>query len=190
MIVLFVGLIVTAQLALLAVPTTVVPPAGPANPATVFLVDYGRTPSLVLTAGADKMVAYVYGDWKYYALRQQGAVESLAAVLWPTQGALGRKEIVGSPTAETVRAGIGAEIEQLYEFQVEQEALQHLQMKLDRLYHDQLHTATQAYGMTFVHHPAAYTYWSNSNHMTADWLRDLGCEIRGPAFNSSWRVSR
>lgn len=190
MILLLLTVIVAAQVVPYAIPTTVVPPAHPENPATVFLIDYGRTPSLVLTVADDKMVAYVYGDWKYYALRQQGAFESVAAVMWPTQGGLGRKEIAGPPSADTVRAGIGLEIEHLYDFQVEQQALARLHAKLDRLYHDQFSTATASYGMTFVHHPEAYTYWSNSNHRTADWLRDLGCEIKGPAFSSSWRVAR
>jgi hypothetical protein len=189
-ILLLVGAIVVAHVVPLAIPTTVVPPVRPANPATVFLVDFGRTPSLVLAVGNNKLVAYVYGDWKYYALRQQGAFESVAALLWPTQGGLGRKEIAGPPIAETVRRGIGAEIEHLYEFEVERQALDRLHAKLDRLYHNQLNTATDSYGMTFVHHPAAYTYWSNSNHMTVDWLEDLGCEVRGPAFSSSWRVRR
>jgi hypothetical protein len=187
-ILLFIGVIVAAQVVPLAIPTTVVPPGRPVDPAPVFLVDYGRTPSLVLTVADNKMVAYVYGDWTYYALREQGAFESIAALLWPTQAGLGRKEITGPPTAEAVRAGIGAEIQHLYEFAVERHAVERLRANLDRLYHDQLSTATESYGMTFVHHPAAYTYWSNSNHMTADWLKDLGCEIRGLAFSSSWRV--
>lgn len=170
--------------------TTVVPPAQPADPAAVFLVDYGRTPSLVLQIDENRLVAYVYGDWRYYALRQQGIYESLAALLWPTQGALGRKEIAGPPTAETVRAGIGANIEHIYQFAVERQAVTRLQATLDRLYRDHLSTEVESYGMTFVHHPQAYTYWSNSNHMTAGWLADLGCEIRGPAFSSQWRISR
>lgn len=188
MILVLVCAIVAAQIVPLAIPTTVVVPAMPADPATVFLVDFGRTPSLVLTVGDNRMVAYAYGDWAYYALRKQGPFESVAALLWPTQSALGRKEISGPPIADTIRRGIGAEIQQLHEFDVEQQAIERLQARLDRLYHDRGSTATHSYGMTFVHHPEPYTYWSNSNHMTADWLKDLGCEIRGAAFSSSRRV--
>jgi hypothetical protein len=190
MILLLIPAVIGAQILPLAVPTTVMPPARPADPATVFLVDFGRTPGLVLTVGDDRMVAYVYGDWKYYALRQQGALESLAALLWPTQGTLGRKEIAGPPTAAALRDGLGAEIEHLYQFDVDRQALLRLHEQLDRLHRDQLSTATHSYGMTFVHHPEAYTYWSNSNHMAAEWLKDLGCDIDGPAFSSSWRVRR
>jgi hypothetical protein len=78
MILLLVCAIVAAQVLPLVIPTTVVPPTRPADPATVFLVDFGRTPSLVLTVGDNRMVAYAYGDWAYYALRKQGAIDSVA----------------------------------------------------------------------------------------------------------------
>ncbi|HUF23777.1 MAG TPA: hypothetical protein VMN81_06590 [Vicinamibacterales bacterium] len=183
-----IGVILAAQVVPLGIPTTVVPPASPVRPATVFLVDFGRTSGLVLTVGDDRMVAYVYGDWAYYALRKRGAFESIAALLWPTQGALGRKDITGPANADTVRRGIGAAVQQLHEFQVEQQAVERLHAKLDRLHREQLGTATQSNETTFVHHPESYTHWSNSNHMTANWLEDLGCDIRGPAFSAWWRV--
>jgi hypothetical protein len=188
LILLCVGVIVAAQVVPLGIPTMVIPPAAPVHPATVFLIDFGRTSGLVLTVGDNRMVAYVYGDWEYYALRKRGPVESVAALLWPTQGALGRKEIIGPPGAATVIRGIGADIEHLHEFEVERQALERLHAALDRLYQDQLSTATESYGMTFVHHPDPYTHWSNSNHMTAGWLKDVGCGIRGPAFSAWWRV--
>lgn len=154
----------------------------------MFLVDYGKTPSLILPVDSNRMVAYAYGDWEYYARRRQGPFESTAALLWPTQGTLGRREIVGPITAETVRHGLDAEFQELLEFTVEQAAVDRLHAKLDRIHEAHASTATSAYGMTFVHHPKSYTYWSNSNHMTAEWLRELGCEVRGPAFSSWWRV--
>lgn len=178
--------VVAAQLVPLGIPTTVVPPR-PADPATVYLVDYGRTTTLVLTVAENKMVAYAYGDWTYYALRKQGPVESVAALLWPTQGTLGRKEINGPSDVETVRRELGPGLEEIHQFDVERHALARLHAKLDDIYYDRLGTAVESYGMTFVHHPEPYTYWSNSNHMTAEWLRELGCETRGPAFAAWWR---
>lgn len=181
------AIVVAAQVVPLGIPTTVVPPR-PADPATVYLVDYGRTTTLVLTVAENKMVAYAYGDWTYYALRKQGPVESVAALLWPTQGTLGRKEINGPPDVETVRRELGLGLEEIHQFDVERHALARLRAKLDGIYHDRLGTAVESYGMTFVHHPEPYTYWSNSNHMTAGWLRELGCETRGPAFAAWWRI--
>jgi hypothetical protein len=179
--------VVAAQVVPLGIPTTVVPPR-PEDPATVYLVDYGRTTSLVLTVAENRMVAYAYGDWTYYALRKQGPFESIAALLWPTQGTLGRKEINGPSNVATVRRELGLELEEIHQFEVERSALARLHAKLDGIYNDQLGTAVESYGMTFVHHPKPYTYWSNSNHVTAEWLRELGCETRGPAYAAWWRV--
>lgn len=183
------GALALGALALpLGVPTTVSPPARPSEPTPVFLVDYGRTPALVLTVDQRSMIAYVYGDWNYYALRRQGVLDSIAALSWPTQGGLGRKQITGPPTIETVRQGIGIEVEAIHAFHVERHAIERLRRELDRVHHEQLDTAVSSYGMTFVHHPEPYTYWSNSNHKTAAWMKALGCEIRGPSFGSRWRV--
>jgi hypothetical protein len=179
--------VVAAQFVPLGIPTTVVPPR-PADPARVYLVDYGKTTSLVLTVAENKLVAYAYGDWTYYALGQQGPVESIAALLWPTEGTLGRKEINGPSNVDTVRRALGPGLEEIHQFDVERPALARLHAKLDAIHENGLRTATENYGMTFVHHPKPYTYWSNSNHMTAEWLSELGCETRGPAFSAWWRV--
>jgi hypothetical protein len=181
------AVIVAAQIVPLGIPTTVVPPR-PADPATVYLVDYGKTSILVVTVAEDIMIAYAYGDWTYYALRKQGPFESIAALLWPTQGTLGRKEINGPSNVATVRRELGLELEEIHQFEVERSALARLHAKLDGIYNDQLGTAVESYGMTFVHHPKPYTYWSNSNHVTAEWLRELGCETRGPAYSAWWRI--
>jgi hypothetical protein len=44
-------------------------------------------------------------------------------------------------------------------------------------------------GMSFVHHPHAYTVLWNSNHAVASWLRELGSTTRGASFGAKWRVS-
>jgi hypothetical protein len=180
--------VLATHVLLLAVPTTVIAPVGTVEPARVFLVDYSRTPAIVLPITDSQMAAYVYGDWNYYALRHQGPIDSVAALLWPTQGALGRKEITGPPEADVVRRALGNDVEEIHMLQVERAAVERLRAALDRAYHDRLDTAVTAYGMVFVRHPQRYTYWSNSNHMTAAWLEELGCELRGPAFASWWRV--
>jgi hypothetical protein len=187
-VVLAVGAAIAAQFVPLTMPTTVIPPASLSDPAPVFLVDFGRTPSLVLTISDDEMVAYVYGDWNYYALRNRDIFDGLGALLWPSQGTLGRQEIAGRPGVETVRRQIGSSVQEIHTFHVERRAIERLREALDRVYLNGLDMAVNAYGMTFVPHPRAYTYWWNSNHMTAAWMKALGCQIRGPAFSSRWRV--
>jgi hypothetical protein len=83
--------------------TKVIPPANLAEPRKVFLLDHGRTPSLVLTTDDGTMVRYVYGDWRFYALMETGPLSAVAAVLWPTRGTLGRDEMAGPATPERPR---------------------------------------------------------------------------------------
>ncbi|MGH8287112.1 MAG: hypothetical protein ACRETT_15295, partial [Steroidobacteraceae bacterium] len=84
--------------------TTIGAPVHPADPVEVFIIDQGRTASLVIPASSGGMLRYAYGDWRWYALRETGLFRGAAALLWPTQGALGRAELGGPPTLATVRA--------------------------------------------------------------------------------------
>lgn len=124
------GLAIGALLLPLSIPTTVTPPASLSEPMPVFLVDFGRTPSLVLAVKDARMVAYVYGDWNYYALRNRGAFDGLYALLWPSRGTLGRKEIAGRPSAQTLRQGIGSDVQEIHAFSVERSAVDRLRQEL------------------------------------------------------------
>jgi hypothetical protein len=170
--------------------TTIIPPADPSDPVVVFLLDQGHTPSLVLTAGEEKMLRYAYGDWRYYALQQNDKLSGLRALLLPTQAALGRGEIAGPVTPETIRAAVPVFIEQLYPIEVERSRAEALRSRLDAIYeqHEEPKVINDAYGMTFVHHPDDYIFFHNSNHAVASWLEELGCEARGWALLSRWQV--
>lgn len=180
---------------LLALPqactNTIVPPASPADPVAVFLLDHGRTPSLVVPTDDGGMVRYAYGDWDYYALRQNDLWHGTLALFWPTQGALGRMELPGPPTSEAVRAQAGVGIEHLYRIEVERGAARQLQQHLDDIFHQHLDTlvCNEPYRLDFVHHPKRYTYLWNSNHAVANWLEQMGVRVRGLAFASKWRVA-
>lgn len=170
--------------------TTVVPPAAPIEPVTAFLVDHGRTPSLVLPTADGNMVRYVYGDWNWYALRNTGFIDGLRALFWPTQGTLGRRELLGPPHANSVRERIeGDIIEELLPVVVARADVERLRSRLDEEHRAGAQIAlVEALDLQFVPHPPRYSYFSNSNHAVAAWLRELGCEIEGRAFHSRWRV--
>lgn len=170
--------------------TAIVPPQTPREPATVFLLDFGRTPGLVLPA-PDGMILYVYGDWDWYALGNTGFQSGLAAMGWPTQGALGRQALERPATAQSIRQQLQFRIEQIHAIEVENAGVERLRTGNERLWLDWRDSAVTRPGsnMVFVPHPANYHYLHNSNHMTANWLRALGCEVRGPAFYSRWAVA-
>lgn len=189
-----VGLSIVAVIGLLLLPasctTTIVAPPTPGDPVSVYLLDHGRTPSIVLPTSPDRMYRYAYGDWQWYALVNTGFFSGLAALLIPTQGTLGRQEILGPPTVETIRAEVPINIDHIYAIPVSAERVRQLHQRLEAEFDaNREHMVGTGQGdLAFVPHPQRYTYFRNSNHVAARWLADLGCQLRGPAFGSRWRV--
>ena len=170
--------------------TTLVPPANVREAVSVFLLDHGRTPSLILPAGNGCMIRYAYGDWQWYALRRTGAFNAIPALFWPTRGALGRGELAGPADEASIRRQLNVGVEHLYELRVENEAVQRLRETLDGIYQQHIKTlvVTESVGLSFTHHPQSYCALHNSNHVVADWLRELGIQTRGITGFSTWRV--
>jgi hypothetical protein len=184
------GMLLLALASPLACTTTVVPPRDPADPVPVFIVDYGLT-SVIVVPHAEGLRAYAYGDWQYYALANNNAFRGLAALAWPTQGTLGRGQLKGPATASNVLEQIrGRGAEGVHVVEVERAIVERLGARIEALYASRRATEVEnaGYGMSFVHHPQRYTWFWNSNHQTAAWLEELGCEVRGPAFASRGRI--
>lgn len=180
-----------AVLALPACTTIIHPPPAPHMPSTIAVLDHGRHASLLVEVpGAASVVRYSYGDWGWYALRRTGAVEATDAILLPSQGALGRRELPGPLSAESIARHVRVGIEEAIVLQVEAQAARALIARLDGLYADNLASRiyNESYDLEFVHHPDDYWALRNSNQMVAAWLVILGCEIDGPALLSDWRL--
>ena len=178
---------------LLALPlagTTVVrAPANANQSVSVFLIDEAKTSSLALPQRGGGFVRYAYGDWNWYALQNQSVLDGLAALLWPTGGALGRVEMNTAATPDAMRHAIGGDVE-VYAIEVDRSASDRLLARLEDAHErgQRAGPVVQSYGLNFVPDPQKYTYFNNSNHRTAAWLRELGCEVRGAAVYSRWRV--
>lgn len=174
--------------------TRVYPPMNVADPATVYLLDHGRTPSLVLPTQRGTYVRFAYGDWDYYALRRNDLWHGIAALFWPTQGTLARREVPAEPDddLEALLGRMNIHPQHVYPLQVERANAIQLHQWLDEVFESNRETmiVNKAYSLEFVHHSRSYTAFYNSNHALADWLRHLGCEVRGPAFTSKWKVVR
>jgi len=173
----------------LACAATIVPPPSPRDPVPVFVLPIAWTSSLVVPADDGRLVRVVYGDWRYYALAEDTVLNGLRALLSPTQGALGRAVLPGPADADHV--GRLVQHDAVHEVRVEREAAARLVRELNAAYEQQRETEVEnaPYGMFFVQQDPDYTYFYNSNHAIADWLRRLGCEVRGPTFGSRWRVA-
>jgi hypothetical protein len=181
------GVVLLAQ----ACTTVVIPPADPAEPRPVFLLDHGRHASLVLPAGDAGMIRYEYGDWRWFALRQTGPFEATGALLWPTRAGLGRRWLPGPPDAPSVQQQVAVVIEDLHVVTVEAVAVARLRAELEALFAAGANrrVVNAAYDLDFVPHPERYSAFHNSNTVVAGWLSRLGCRVRGIALLSRWRVA-
>lgn len=170
--------------------TRVLPPPAPDAPTAVFLLDHGDHSSLVLPAEDGAVVRYAYGDWDYYVLEQTGAGDGFAALLWPTDAALGRRRLAGPATRAAVRRQVLVTVTEVFRLEVEQARAAALRTRLDGIYAAgrEQRVYSESKDLYLVPHPRPYTVANTSNAMSARWLEELGCTVRGPALGSEWRV--
>ena len=174
----------------LACATVVTPPPRPADPVTVYLMDHGRTSSLVLPTADGALLRYVYGNWEWYALMRTGVRSGARAMLWPSPAALGRHRYPGPTDPASVRRAFGPWSEQIYPIVVSRAKVEKLEKELDALYQQNIATlhVNKDYDLEFVKHPQPYHLFHDSNRVIADWLSELGCEVRGLAINANWKI--
>ncbi len=168
----------------------VVAPSAVSIPRTVQLLEHGRHTTLLLTAADQTRVRYAYGDWIWYVEGEQNPRTGIQALFSPTQAAFGRQLFGPEQPDEQLEAVVGVGIEQAYKFQAEAARVDTLLASLDRQFH--AGPAEPRYSVErnlwVVPHPRPYTFAYNSNHIVADWLRELGFEVHGNPAWGHWQV--
>ena len=169
--------------------TTIRPPASPADPVAVALIDYGYHASLVLPAGERTSVEFAYGEWEWFALNHDAWYRVFPALCWPTAGALGRRrlEVPADPTA--LRAAIACEA--ALGFRVGRAEAEALRRRLEERFASRAETPIHnpLVGLTFVPDETSYCATVNCNTVLAGWLRELGCGVSWPACTSNFRLA-
>jgi hypothetical protein len=167
---------------------TIVPAPALTDPVTIELRDHGRHPSLIIPLSDGTFVRYAYGDWGWYALGHTGVIQGIDALLLPSKGALGRKILTSPDDFALLRRRDPAK--QTYSITVEGKRAAALHQTLDAAFREQGTSAhfNATYDLEFVHSPESYWALHNCNHVMANWLRALGCRVRGTAAFSSWRI--
>lgn len=160
------------------------------QPRPVYLVDHGRHASLVLTRDDETMVRYLYGEWRWYALQETGFFRVFPTLFFPTQATLGRRELAGPPAESAIRRQVPVVIQKVHELPAGAERIDELERRLNKRFEANIETRhyNADYDLEFVHDPVDYTIFYNSNHVVADWLRELGIEITGNPVWGRWRV--
>jgi hypothetical protein len=167
----------------------VCPPEAPREPVTVYIVDYGRHSSLVLPDTSENtLVEYAYGDWDWFALGRNKWYDVFPTLFLPTRGTLGRRSLRMGPEFRDLRRLIWCE--RVHEIAVESRAARTLILGLHgefERHRESLHFKS-VYALDFVHSDRAFHVFHNCNHAVAEWLRDLGCEVRGVALYANFEV--
>lgn len=182
-------LVVLLATLLAACANVVHPPASPAEPRTVFVLDHGRHTSLAITTADGRLIRYAYGEWRWYAEEETGLLRAFGAVLTPTAAALGRRELPGPPTYGNVRKRMAGS-RAVLEIHVPAADVDALHDELENLFYARSKDMlwNPRYNLMFVPHPQRYSMFHHSSHAVADWLERLQCEVRLGWPTSPWRM--
>lgn len=169
---------------------TVIPPDAPAEPAVAFLLDHGGSSSLVLER-EDGITRYSYGHWGWYVENRKGPLRGTGALFGSGTAGLGRRHLPGPAELDSVRRQVRVPIDHAWRIEVPAVRAGELHERFEELFREKADSLTEnpLYDLEFVPHPDAYSIGNNSNHMTARWLRELGCEVRMGGPVSTWKVT-
>jgi hypothetical protein len=171
--------------------TTVSPPAHPREPVTVYLTDYGRHSSVLLPTSPGHYTEYAFGDWNFFALGNTHWWVAAQAMVSSPRSTLGRREVaVQHSNDEQLKKLLGCR--RLMRFEAERLRAEVLSINLDRTFRVSTTAPMHSTYSDLNHVPDDERYWGchNCNHVTAAWLRQLGCDVRGPAVLSSFEMQR
>ena len=170
--------------------TTIVAPLRPADPVSVFVTDYGRHSSILLPDPRGHLTEFAYGDWDWFALRQTGSGSGVRALLFSKDSTIGRRQL-GVDDADDIDDIVHAtRAAHVAKIRVVRDRAEALLKRLDEFYDRHLDTVTySAFSkLWFVRYPGRYGLFHNCNHVTAGWLRELGCDVHGSAMFSKFTV--
>ena len=172
------------SLTLAACTSTILPPPRPDDPVQVFLLEEALHVGVVLppdpdgaAAGDDdgEYVEFGYGDWSFYAEGNTGSSSSALAVLWPTQGALGRRTFGARTAQELRRRAHWVELSPITVSRAKATALRRrLQARFDDARAAVVHRPELRF--RFVPYDAYYSlFWTCADEAAA-WFGELDCD--------------
>jgi hypothetical protein len=176
-----------AALACAGCTTTIIPPREPPDPVTIYLADYGRHATILLPRD-EGLAEYGYGHWRWFALGDAWLAKGPIILLIPGQSTLARRELPPFESQEHLQAHLRALSLTPLDVSAGDAALllSRLDTRFDARRAGMIHNPR--HGLDFVPEPSAYWLGHNCNTEVARWLTSLGCEIRGPALTSDFRV--
>ena len=170
---------------------TIIPPPAPVDPVTVAVTDYGRHSSLVLPdADGRGSVEYTFGDWDWFAAGHNGPTDAVQAMLWSKGSTLGRRHVDIPPESDELGDELLSDTVILLRVPRERAAAlrDDLAARFELRANQSLYN--QVMELHFIPDAEGYGLMHNCNHVTARWLRQMGCEIKGNPVTSKFKVAR
>lgn len=169
---------------------TVQPPAVVKDPVPVWISEYGRHCRVAVPSGQSTFIEYGFGEWNFYGREKRDFCSTLRAGGGFGTGAFSRRELVPGPDGTVGPAQTGGTRSE--SVSVERALAESLRAKLDARWQANQQTVRRREidGVVVSRDPARYHVFRNSNHATAEWLQELGCEVRGFPLFSNFRVER
>ena len=185
------GVVVLAVLGLLVMgsgcTSYIAPPAAGQRWASVYLADYGKHTS-VLFIDQGKLTEYAFGDFNWFALNKNSPVDGIIALLFSPGSGLGRRQMeipaADANMAQYIRA------RRVIGFFAPGDRVEAVAKGLDEQFRSHLDTVhyNPRIGLWFVRVGERYWLFHNCNHVTARWLREMGCRVSGLTVTSDFRV--
>lgn len=164
------------------------------DPVQVYVGDYGIHSSLFLPTADDRYVEYAFGDWGYAVLNRNMPQDAIGALTVSRGAGFGRvyhDRLAGSDAPDprrkpVVMQSVGCERSDVYAL------IDRLDVRFEKL--NQKHgppVVDAESGMSWVREERGkrYSIANNCNHMTANLLQELGCEVSGLVVWSKFRVT-
>ncbi len=150
---------------------------------TVYLLQYSTWGHHSLAFYRDQqLIEFTYGDWALFALDKRDLLTAITHMLWPTQGALGRKSVSWEPN--TPLQPHFTDCIDIVPFAAEKIKVNALYQVLCNAFTEQ--AAKQVFhpqdAVYFVPFHIPYALWNNCNHVLAHWLRALDGRVTGRLF--------
>lgn len=187
------GSVASVCVALGGCATVVTPPEAVRDPVSVYVLDYGYHASLAARADDGRVVEYAYGEWGWYAEGRRGWWRAPGVVLWPSQGALGRRirEGVTAPAPAEMAVWSGAET--AIPVRVERASarawLERMGAAWDAGKAERSSLLNESHAMEFVRVPEEYWIFRTCNSAVARWLREMGCETSGVTVTAEFELA-
>ncbi len=154
------------------------PPIRVEEPARVFIADYigSLHVGLVCECSDGDYVEFGFGEWEWYARGNNQCHRVIPALLWPTAGTLGRRQVFLNGDRPLPESLFSYAV--LQEVSVERAALERLVIELNSRFERSLPaTSNPSHPLEFVPESRSYHLLRMCSDEVARWLRELGCKV-------------